>query len=207
QLVGEYTNPILKPQAAEFVKKHGEMELSGAGSPTPTNQCWPEPVPYIFWTVAMRMLQLPDKIIILYGDQVRHVRMNEAHPARATPSLYGDSVGRYEGDMLVVDTVGIRTDRPFAMGRHVWHALHPGPACGGTLSAARLRSGERRVGTRRKRKFPPSPGYDSARRRHGPELSGQAPATPIHGRGRRRLYDAVVGDHNVWASTSARWPR
>jgi hypothetical protein len=30
-------------------------------------------------------------------------------------SLYGDSVGRYEGDTLVVDTVGIRTDRPFAM--------------------------------------------------------------------------------------------
>src|SRR5277367_2519654 len=43
RLVGDYTNPILKPQAAEVVKKHGEMELSGAGSPTPTIQCWPEP--------------------------------------------------------------------------------------------------------------------------------------------------------------------
>jgi hypothetical protein len=47
QLVGDYTNPILKPEAAEVVKKHGEMELSGVGAPTPTNQCWPEPVPYI----------------------------------------------------------------------------------------------------------------------------------------------------------------
>ena len=109
QLVGDYTNPILKPQAAEFVKKHGEMELSGVGSPTPTNQCWPEPVPYIFWTVAMRMLQQPDKIIILHGVQVRHVRMNEPHPGRVTPSVYGDSVGRYEGDTLVIDTVGVRT--------------------------------------------------------------------------------------------------
>src|SRR5215831_7325944 len=36
QLVGDYTNPILKPQAAEFVKNHGEMELSGVGSSTPT---------------------------------------------------------------------------------------------------------------------------------------------------------------------------
>ena len=76
----------------------------------------------------MRMLQQPDKIIILYGDQVRHVRMNEPHPARATPSLYGDSVGRFEGDMLVVDTVGIRTDRPFAMvdmyGTPYTQALH-----------------------------------------------------------------------------------
>jgi hypothetical protein len=41
--------------------------------------------------------------------------MNEPHPARVTPSLYGDSIGRYEGETLVVDTVGIRTDRPFAM--------------------------------------------------------------------------------------------
>ena len=45
-----------------------------------------------------------------------------------TPSLYGDSVGRYEGDMLVVDTVGIRTDRPFAMvdmyGTPYTQALH-----------------------------------------------------------------------------------
>src|SRR6266436_9889127 len=48
QLVGDYTYPILKPQAAEFVKKHGEMELSGVGAPTPTNQCWPEPVPTFF---------------------------------------------------------------------------------------------------------------------------------------------------------------
>jgi hypothetical protein len=115
QLVGDYTNPILKPQAAEFVKKHGEMELSSVGSSTPTNQCWPEPVPYIFWAVAIRMLQLADKIIILYPGQVRHIRMNEAHAAPATPSWHGDSVGRYEDDTLVVDTVGIRTDRPFAM--------------------------------------------------------------------------------------------
>ena len=59
-LVGDYSNPILKPQAAEIVKKHGEMELSGAGSPTPTIQCWPEPVPYIFNGVAMQMLHQPD---------------------------------------------------------------------------------------------------------------------------------------------------
>src|SRR6516162_587872 len=103
QFVGDYTNPILKPEAAEVVKKHGEMELSGVGAPTPTNQCWPEPVPYIFGTIAMLMLQQPDKITILNGNQVRHVRMNETHPGLVTPSLYGDSVGHYEGDTLVVD--------------------------------------------------------------------------------------------------------
>jgi hypothetical protein len=116
QLVGDYTNPILKPEAAEVVKKHGEIELSGVGSSTPGNQCWPEPMPYILGAVAMRMLQQPDMITILYPGQFRQVRMNEPHAAApTTPSLHGDSVGRYEGDTLVVDTVGVRTDRPFAM--------------------------------------------------------------------------------------------
>ena len=31
------------------------------------------------------------------------------------PSWYGDSVGHYEGETLVVDTVGIKADRPLAM--------------------------------------------------------------------------------------------
>jgi len=114
-LVGDYTNPILTPEAAEVVKKQGELELSGMGSSTPTNQCWPEPVPYILKAAAIRMLQQPDQITILYPGQFRQVRMNEHHAASTTPSLYGDSIGRYEGDTLVVDTVGIRTDRPFAM--------------------------------------------------------------------------------------------
>jgi len=65
----------------------------------------------------MQMLQQPHQITILYdySYDIRHVRMNEAHPTRVTPSWYGDSVGHYEGDTLVIDTVGIRTDRPFAM--------------------------------------------------------------------------------------------
>lgn len=108
-------HPILQPHAAEVVKRHGETELSGAGSPTPTNQCWPEPVPYILQSVALLMIQQPEKITIFYGGQFRQVRMNQPHPARIMPSVYGDSVGRYEGDTLVIDTVGVRTDRPFAM--------------------------------------------------------------------------------------------
>jgi len=116
QLVGDYTNPILKPEAAEIVKKHGEMSLAGVGYPTPRNQCWPGGVPFEFTNNGMMMLQKPDEILILYrvDEQVRHVRMNQAHPARITPSWYGDSVGHYEGDTLVVDTVGIRIG-PYAM--------------------------------------------------------------------------------------------
>jgi len=113
QLVGDYTNPILKPWAAEIVKQHGEAELNGLGSPTPLNQCWPEGVPFVFRDIGMQMLQHRDRIIILYvlDQQFRHVRMNQPHPALVTPSWYGDSVGHYEGATLVIDTVGIKVGR------------------------------------------------------------------------------------------------
>jgi hypothetical protein len=62
QLIGDYTNPILKPQAAEKVKMKGDIELAGGTFPTPSNQCWPSGVPYIFFQVGMQMLQGPDRI-------------------------------------------------------------------------------------------------------------------------------------------------
>jgi hypothetical protein len=116
QLVGDYANPILQPWAAEVVKKHGEISSAGVGYPTPSNQCWPGGVPYVFWDFLLEMFQQPDRITMIYrhGNEVRHVRMNAPHPAHPTPSWYGDSVGHYEGDTLVIDTVGIKIG-PFAM--------------------------------------------------------------------------------------------
>src|SRR5258705_3993455 len=46
--------------------------------------------------------------------QLRTVLMNASHPANVKPSYYGDSVGHYEGDTLVIDTVAINPG-PFAM--------------------------------------------------------------------------------------------
>ena len=116
QLVGDHFSPILKPKAAEIVKQHGEISLRSVVYPTPSNQCWPGGVPFVLVNIGMQMLQEEDKITILYTNnhEVRHVRLNAAHPARVTPSWYGDSVGHYEGDTLVIDTVGIKAG-PFAM--------------------------------------------------------------------------------------------
>jgi hypothetical protein len=115
-LVGDYTNPILKPYAAEAVKKNGEIELRGALVPNPRNQCWPGGLPFAFSNVGMQMIQQADRITILYADdhELRRVRLNESHPARITPKWYGDSVGYYEGDTLVIDTIAIKVG-PFSM--------------------------------------------------------------------------------------------
>ena len=118
QLVGDYTNPILQPWAAEVVKKFGEMSMAGIVYGNPSNQCWPMPVPFIYKQFMVEIIQQPEAVLIIYtapSTDVRRVRLNDRHPEPFTASWYGDSVGHYEGDTLVIDTVGVRTDRPYAM--------------------------------------------------------------------------------------------
>jgi hypothetical protein len=118
QLVGDYTNPVLQPWAAEVVKKFGEMSLAGITYGNPSNQCWPMPMLFVYKEGTIRVIQQPDMVQIIYtgpNTDVRRVRLNARHSEPLTPSWYGDSVGHYEDDTLVVDTVGVKTDRPYAM--------------------------------------------------------------------------------------------
>jgi hypothetical protein len=118
QLVGDYKNPILKPEVAEIVKKKGEISISGVAYPDPSNHCAPYAPPFNYaMQLGMQILPKKDAITIIYSqdDQVRHVRLNASHPKRITPSPMGDSIGHYEGDTLVVDTVGIQTGRPYTI--------------------------------------------------------------------------------------------
>jgi hypothetical protein len=116
QLVGDYNSPILQPWAAAVVKKFGEMSLAGITYGNSSNQCWPFGMPFVYKQFLMQMIQEPNRITMIYnGDQIRRVRLNASHPSPLTPSWFGDSVGHYEGDTLVIDTVGVKTDRPYAM--------------------------------------------------------------------------------------------
>ena len=75
QYVGDYTNPILKPEAAEIVRKHGEISLTGEDYPTPRNQCWPQGVPGIFPDLEIEIVQQKDMITI---DR-KSTRLNSSH--------------------------------------------------------------------------------------------------------------------------------
>lgn len=59
---------------------------------------------------GMEMLQQKNEVTLLYiaDHNVRHVQMNVPHPARVAPTWQGNSVGHYEGDTLVIDTVGFK---------------------------------------------------------------------------------------------------
>jgi hypothetical protein len=86
------------------------MEAAGFAAPETKQTCWPGSVPNMLSIPSeLEMLQTPDVVTILYSNdhQVRHIYMNKPHSQHVTPSWYGESVGHYDGDTLVVDTVGI----------------------------------------------------------------------------------------------------
>ena len=107
--VGDWRNPNLKPWVAETVKKAGIEDMAGHRRPTAESTCWPAGVPNImnFFEPAF-FVQTPKEVTILYqrGPNVRHIYLNRPHSAKIKPSWYGESVGHYEGDTLVVDTIG-----------------------------------------------------------------------------------------------------
>jgi hypothetical protein len=79
----------------------------------PEGFCLPPGGPRAFGTpYPAEFLQQPDRIIVIFegGAHVwREIHMDgRAHPtgAKLNPTYFGHSVGRWEGDTLVVDTVG-----------------------------------------------------------------------------------------------------
>jgi hypothetical protein len=112
-LVGDDTNPVLKPSTAEVIRKNSQISLSGLAFPDPDNHCMPQPVPYVFWNFEIELLRQADRATILYNHDhdFRTVWLNRAHPANVIPSWHGHSLGHYEGDKLVVDTIDIKTGK------------------------------------------------------------------------------------------------
>lgn len=115
RLVGDYNNPILTPEAAAVVKQKGELAAAGKGFPNSQDQCRAIAPPFTqAMQLGLTMLPLKNGNIDIIYDQnanVRHIRMNAAHPAKLVPSSMGDSIGHWEGDALVIDTVGVKVDR------------------------------------------------------------------------------------------------
>ena len=109
---GDFNNPILQPWAREIVKKNAESEIRREHVYTADDSCWPSGVPQVVNLLdGVEFLQLKDRIVIIYqrDHQVRWVWLDRDHSTNPAPSWYGESVGHYEGDTLVVDTIGLKT--------------------------------------------------------------------------------------------------
>ncbi|HEX5281238.1 MAG TPA: hypothetical protein VFW28_14265 [Micropepsaceae bacterium] len=114
-LRGDAGNPNLQPRAADAVRKYAEAEAAGRHLPTPQEVCRPSGVPMVTTLPGpMEIVQAPREVLFIYqrDSQVRHVLLQQDHSRNLRPSPYGESIGHYEGDTLVVDTMGMTADTP-----------------------------------------------------------------------------------------------
>jgi hypothetical protein len=115
-VAGDYNNPILQPWAREIVKRNAEQEQREEHVSTAHGTCWPSGVPEVLnLREPVLFLQQKHKITILYqrDHQSREILLTGKHSPNVKPSWYGESIGHYEGDTLVVDTIG-QTTKTFA---------------------------------------------------------------------------------------------
>ena len=116
--LADISNPNLKPWVVDYLKKANDELLAGKLRYAARANCMPGGVPefllYAGGFENLYLIQSPKEVVMIHqaDTQVRHVYMDVPHSAHPTPSWYGESVGHYEGDELVVDTVGFN-DRTF----------------------------------------------------------------------------------------------
>jgi hypothetical protein len=116
--IANVNNPNLKPWVVDALKKSNQEVLAGKLRWTSRANCWPAGVPefllYANGVESIYVIQTPKEVLMIHqaDNQTRHIYLDVPHSEHLSPSWYGESVGRYEGDELVVDTVGFN-DRTF----------------------------------------------------------------------------------------------
>jgi len=109
--VGDWHDPNLKPRAADQVKTWGALEAKGEIQVTASSGCLPAGVPGVHMiNEPLYIVQTPKEVTMLWqrGPYVRHILMNVPHSKNLEPTWFGESVGHYEGDTLVIDTIGFK---------------------------------------------------------------------------------------------------
>jgi len=111
QRIGDISNPNLKQWAKDVMKKDNDEVLAGKFAFTARSSCKPGGVPGfdVLLGGALSILQSPREVTMIFSGnaETRHILLNASHSVNRKPSWYGESIGHYEGDTLVVDTIGL----------------------------------------------------------------------------------------------------
>ena len=99
---GEFDHPELRPPAERCITSFG-------------NNAGPPMLPNYFYNNSYTIVQSKDTVVILTEmvHDARVVRMNGAHPPAGLRKWFGDSIGRWEGDTLVIETTNFHPNHGF----------------------------------------------------------------------------------------------
>ncbi len=118
--IGNAKDPVLKPWAAAEMQASNDEALRGERAVPFAAQarCYPGGVPgqLLFPFEPLYFIQTPKEVWMIWqrDHMVRRIFLTDHHSEHITPSWFGESIGHYEnGDTLLVDTVGLSTDRSY----------------------------------------------------------------------------------------------
>ena len=113
------TPPAFTPAYAARLKTFNERQAKGDEQDNPTANCVPNGMPGIMnQPYPMQFFFGPGEVAIQLEayEQIRHIHTDgRAHPADPDLTFNGDSIGHWEGQTLVVDSVGFTTATPLGL--------------------------------------------------------------------------------------------
>jgi len=111
--ISDTSNPILTEWSKEIMRKSNAEAIAGKYPYLFQARCMPGGVPGQLAGVfePVYFVQTPAVVTMIWQRDhvVRHIYMNVPHTKDPKPSWYGESIGQYQGDELVIDTIGFNT--------------------------------------------------------------------------------------------------
>jgi len=107
--------PPLKPEYMQVLERRIRAKNRGTPEADASTQCLPHGMPRLMESpYPIEIIATPGRITFLHevAHNIRRIWLDRPHPAHPRPTYLGDSVGHWEGDTLVVDTIGLN-DRTF----------------------------------------------------------------------------------------------
>jgi hypothetical protein len=131
---GDYPIPLTPPYAQTLAELRRVTHTPGGDVPSNTKWC----IPIGPSQTRLSMYEyafMPGAVVVLpETNEVRHIFTDgRPHKADRKPSYSGDSIGHWEGDTLIVDTVGMRADSEWL------HGFKTGPAAADMRLVERMR--------------------------------------------------------------------
>ncbi len=117
----------LQPWARAKHKQFDDLTSAGHLQKTPEDTCKPFSMPGERQETRMgfRFFTTPKLWVVISVDNTyRFIRINGEHPKNLKPSWMGDSIGHWEGDTLVVDTIGFNDKGTIEDGVYHTSKLH-----------------------------------------------------------------------------------
>jgi hypothetical protein len=96
--------PAMLPWAAALTKERTENHAKG----DPESQCLPAGVPRMN-PFPWKIVQTPKLVVLLFEGNIhtyRQIFLDREHSKDLDPTWYGESIGKWDGDTLVIDSIG-----------------------------------------------------------------------------------------------------